>query len=168
MRLRNQSSSDSRERGERRWGPPGTRRAAARAGARGREERLARIREVVHRSLRYYDTAYLKTDVAKERVWLPGMWRPPAMIRGCATVARLVKPTWFTYRGWMKGFARARAWFHWRRNHRHASATERYESFQTYTGSLHDTARDLSYSDIQCQLCNELGARLRLPWRGAG
>lgn len=32
------------------------------------EERLARIREVAHRSLRYYATAYLKTDVAEEDV----------------------------------------------------------------------------------------------------
>lgn len=32
------------------------------------EERLARIREVAHRSLRYYATAYLNTDVAEEHV----------------------------------------------------------------------------------------------------
>jgi len=32
------------------------------------EERLGRIREVAHRSLRYYATAYLKTDVAEEHV----------------------------------------------------------------------------------------------------
>ena len=32
------------------------------------EERLARIREVAHRSLRYYATAFLNTDVAEEHV----------------------------------------------------------------------------------------------------
>ena len=32
------------------------------------EERLARIREVAHRGLRYYATAYLNTDVAEEHV----------------------------------------------------------------------------------------------------
>ena len=63
----------------------------------------------------------------------------------------------------MKGLTRARAWLHWRHKHRHPSATEHYKSFQTYNGSLHDTTRDLSYSDIQCQLCNELGARVRIP-----
>jgi hypothetical protein len=32
------------------------------------EQRLARVREVAHRSLRYYATAYLNTDVAEEHV----------------------------------------------------------------------------------------------------
>jgi hypothetical protein len=32
------------------------------------EERLVRIREVAHRGLRYYATAYLNTDVAKEHM----------------------------------------------------------------------------------------------------
>ena len=66
----------------------------------------------------------------------------------------------------MKGFSHLGAWLHFRRNHRHPSATERYESFQTYTGSLHEATRDLSYSDIQCQRCNELGGRLRVQMNG--
>jgi hypothetical protein len=34
------------------------------------------------------------------------------------------------------------------------------------TGSLHEATRDLSYSDIQCQRCNELGGRLRIQTNG--
>ena len=32
------------------------------------EQRLAHIREVAHRSLRYYATAYLNTDVGEQHV----------------------------------------------------------------------------------------------------
>ena len=36
---------------------------------------------------------------------------------------------------------------------------------RAYAGSLHEKTRELSYSDIQCQRCNELGGRLRIPRR---
>ncbi len=65
----------------------------------------------------------------------------------------------------MNGFSRMRVWIHWRRSHRHPSATDRFETFQTYAGSLHPGTRDLSYSDIQCQRCLELGERVRMPRR---
>jgi len=57
------------------------------------------------------------------------------------------------------------AWWHWRTRHRRSSAPERYPSFEVYAGSLREGTRELSYSDIQCQRCNELGGRLRIPRR---
>lgn len=44
--------------------------------------------------------------------------------------------------------------------------SEGYPTFDAYADSLREKTRELSYSDIQCDRCNELGGRLRIPRPG--
>lgn len=67
----------------------------------------------------------------------------------------------------MKLTDRIRTWTHWRRAHRKPGSKERHEEYADYVNALsgkpHD--REITYSDIQCQTCNELGGRVRIPRR---
>jgi hypothetical protein len=60
---------------------------------------------------------------------------------------------------------RIATWTHWRRAHRGPGSTERHEDYADYVNALSGkpSSREVSYSDIQCQTCNEIGGRLRVP-----
>jgi len=65
----------------------------------------------------------------------------------------------------MKLTDRIATWTHWRSTHKKPSSKERHEDYAGYVNALSGKphGRDVGYSDIQCQKCNEISGRLRIP-----
>ncbi len=67
----------------------------------------------------------------------------------------------------MKLGDRLSTWTHWRTTHRTPSSREHHEDYAGYVNALSGkpNSHEIGLSDIQCQRCNEISGRLRIPRR---